>query len=64
MSLIFKIAAGVIIGLLVVQIFSYRIMDYENEKLDDQLTLTSGLKVRAIKLMNAIHFAQKRTQQQ
>ncbi|BFM17178.1 hypothetical protein R50073_33610 [Maricurvus nonylphenolicus] len=60
MGLIFKIAAGVIIGLLTIQIVSMKLINYENKRKGEELHLAQELRNRSIILMNSVHFYYKK----
>ncbi len=55
MGLILKIAAGVIIGSLFVQIISYKFIEYDHKKKWENTLLAQGLRNRSIILMNSVH---------
>jgi len=60
MGLILKIAAGIIIGLLFVQILILKYVSYEGERLTEKLVLTSQLRMKSTILMNSVHLFYKK----
>ncbi len=59
MGLIFKIAAGIIIGLMAVQIASVKWLSYENRKQAEKIYLAQELRNKSIMFMNSVHFYYK-----
>ncbi len=59
MGLIFKIAAGIIIGLMAVQIASVKWLSYENRKQGEKIYLAQELRNKSIMFMNSVHFYYK-----
>lgn len=55
MSLIFKIAAGIIIGSLVVQIITMKMIDHKSEAMGEALHVAQQLRNKSIVLMNSVH---------